>query len=256
MTAPALRACQHQLTWFRRNWRIALSAFVQPTLTLLGFGVGVGALIQDERTKLAEDVSYLGFVAPGLLVAACFLGGASEGMWGVTNYIKWNRGYHAMLASPLTIGDVIAGHVVYLTVRVLVSAVAMALVVLFVDDVRGPGLIGALCAGVLAGLAVAVPFSAFAAYVERTEHFLWVQRFVLTPLYLFGGVFYPLEQLPAAVRPLAWFTPLWHGVELARGSTLGGLSARAAALHIGVLLAMTAVGVWFARVAFKKRLTP
>ncbi len=256
MSHPALRACQHQLTWFRRNWRIGLSAFAQPTLTLLGFGVGVGALIQDERSKLAVDVSYLGFVAPGLLVAACFLGGASEGMWGVTNYIKWNRGYHAMIASPLTIGDVVAGHIVYVTVRVLASATAMALVLLFVDDARGAGLIGALFAGVLTGLAAAVLLSAFAAHIERTENFSWIQRFVLTPLYLFGGVFYPLGQLPAGVRPIAWITPLWHGVELARGSALGGLGAGEAASHIAVLLAMTAVGVWLTHRAYTARLTP
>jgi len=256
VSPPALRACQHQLTWFRRNWRVGLSAFLQPTLTLLGFGVGVGALIQDERSKLAADVSYLGFVAPGLLVAATFLGGASEGMWGVTNYIKWNRGYHAMIASPLSIGDVVAGHVVYVSVRLLVSATAMALVLLFVDDARGPGLVGALFAGVLTGLAAAMLLSAFAAHIERTENFSWIQRFVLTPLYLFGGVFYPLDQLPAAVRPIAWITPLWHGVELARGSVLGELGLGAASAHIALLLSMAALGVWLTQRQYTARLTP
>jgi len=73
-------------------------------------------------------------------------------------------------------------------------------------------------------------------------------------MFLFGGAFYPIEQLPAWLQPVAWFTPLWHGVELCRGLVLGGLTAGGAIGHLAVLLAFFGGGVAIARITFERRL--
>lgn len=259
MTTPApLRVAQHQLRAQRRLWRSGLFvSFAQPVLNLVGFGVGVGRLIDRNATSsIPADVSYLAFIGPGLLVAACLITGSGEGTWTVMNQIKWGRGFHAMLASPLRPRDLVAGHTLWVTIRLAVTATAIAIVLLFSDGNRNFGLIGAVAAGVLTGLATALPLAAYSATVERIGPFSAIQRFVITPMYLFGGVFYPVSQLPAAIRPLAYVTPLWHGVELARGFALGRLEAAPALGHAAALIALAAAGYLVARRTFARRLTP
>lgn len=81
-------------------------------------------------------------------------------------------------------------------------------------------------------------------------------RFVLISMTLFAGTFFPLDRLPAWVRPLAWVTPLWHGTELSRGVALGTLELMPALGHLAYLLAMLAVGVVLVRRRFARRLNP
>ena len=84
--------------------------------------------------------------------------------------------------------------------------------------------------------------------------FAVLTRFVITPLFLFGGVFYPVSQLPAWLRPVAYATPLYHGVELCRGAVLGTLGVAAAVVHVSVLVAFWLAGFLACRVTFARRL--
>jgi lipooligosaccharide transport system permease protein len=79
-------------------------------------------------------------------------------------------------------------------------------------------------------------------------------RFVLIPLFLFSGTFFPVTQLPGWLQPVAYATPLWHGVALCRGISLGTLTAGTAALHAGYLAAVTAAGLAAGRVTYRRRL--
>ncbi|MEO7117440.1 MAG: ABC transporter permease, partial [Candidatus Limnocylindrales bacterium] len=107
---------------------------------------------------------------------------------------------------------------------------------------------------VMTGLAFAAPIQAFAATQKNDTVFNAIFRFGITPLFIFSGTFFPVEQLPAVIQPVAWLTPLYHGVALTRGAALGSLELVPALIHIGVLLAFIAVGVVASFLTFGKRL--
>lgn len=103
-------------------------------------------------------------------------------------------------------------------------------------------------------MATAAPVTAFAAWLDNDNYFTLLFRFVMIPSTLFAGVFFPVEQLPGAVQPLAYASPLWHGVEMCRAATLGRATAWPLAAHLGYLLLWAIVGVALAVLAFQRRL--
>jgi lipooligosaccharide transport system permease protein len=112
----------------------------------------------------------------------------------------------------------------------------------------------ALPAAVLTGLAFAAPVAAFAAWVQNDAGFAALMRFGIVPMFLFSGTFFPVDQLPAVLQPVAYATPLWHGVSLSRGLSIGDLDPLLAMVNVGYLTALVVIGVWLARRQFAKRL--
>src|SRR5690606_10640259 len=98
------------------------------------------------------------------------------------------------------------------------------------------------------------PIAAWSSTREREASFPSIQRFVIMPLFLFGGAFYPIGQLPGWLQPVAKATPLWHGVELSRGSVHRTLGLGESAAHVAVLLAYAAVGWMICRRTYARRL--
>jgi lipooligosaccharide transport system permease protein len=103
-------------------------------------------------------------------------------------------------------------------------------------------------------MAFTVPIFAFSAKQETDSGFNILFRFIMTPLFLFSGIFFPVSQLPAFLRPIAWVMPLWHGVQADRSLALGTPDFAAIAGHTAYLLVVIVVGGWLARRAFVKRL--
>jgi lipooligosaccharide transport system permease protein len=257
-TPTVVRVFEHHLVSYRRLWRgTVFVSLAQPLLFILAFGVGIGALIDDDpaSSRRIGDVSYLSFVAPGLLVAACMVTATVESTWPVMSAIKWSRQYHGMLASPLATADLVHGQLAWVTFRSAISSVAIGVVLVIPDETRSLGLLGSVGAGVLTGLAFGAPVSAWTASVDRESRFTALQRFVVTPMYLFAGAMFPVSQLPQAFRVVAYVTPLYHGVELSRGFALGTLDAKAP-LHVAVLCLFAAAGYGAARRTYPRRLAP
>lgn len=241
-TPGALRVLSWHLVGYKRFWKAnVLSSLVQPLLYMLGLGVGVGALV-DRNTGSAEllgGASYVAFVAPGLLVTTAMSLGAGESMWPVMGGLKWHRGYHGMAATSLTARDIVFGHAAWMAVRCGLAAASVAAALALFTETRSWGLIPAVLIAVWVGLAFAMPIMAFSINTEVDGAFAAVQRFVVIPLFLFGGAFYPLSQLPEAVAWVARATPLWHGVVAARQFTQGSVVWAAVAGHLAF------VGAWF-----------
>jgi lipooligosaccharide transport system permease protein len=254
MQAPvALRAVEREARIYRRLWRGNLfSWFVAPSIFLLAMGVGLGGIIDDRQTDVA-GLSYLEFVASGLLAATVVQLAAADSLWPVMAGTKWIRHYHAMVSTPLGPGDVLIGHLGWLAVRMFISAAAFLVVAALLGAIPSPMAPLALPAVVLTGLALAAPVAAFAAGQESESTFPLVIRFLVLPLFLFSGTFFPVEELPVAVRPVSWISPLWHGVELSRSATTGTLPAGGlvlVAVHVAVLLAYLTLGVRWGRRTF------
>jgi lipooligosaccharide transport system permease protein len=108
--------------------------------------------------------------------------------------------------------------------------------------------------GVLTGLAFAAPIFAFSATQEGDDGFNVLFRFIITPLFLFSGTFFPVDQLPVWLRPVAWVTPLWHGVQANRELALGVATPAAVLGHVAYLLAVVVLGGWLALRSFRRRL--
>jgi len=111
-------------------------------------------------------------------------------------------------------------------------------------------------AATLGALAFAAPLCAFSAVQDTDIPFPIVFRLVVVPMFLFSGTFFPVDQLPNWLEPVARITPLWHSVELCRGATTGSLSLGAALVHIGFLSACVAGGCWYGVRAFREKLAP
>lgn len=238
MTTPAsVRVLEMQMLLLKRIWKTNLTlSFLQPLLFFLGMGLGVGSLV-DDRASSSEalgDISYATFLGPGLLATTAMLTAAGESLWpvlgdssGTAATRRWRP-----LGSPPPSGT----RTVPLARRAHGDRRRGVAVVLAVHpDTRSWGILPAVPAALLCGLVFTAWITAWAASREYDTSFSNVQRLVITPLFLFGGAFYPVDSLPDALRPVAWVTPLWHGVELCRGFVLHTLGMTEALGHVAVL---------------------
>lgn len=242
------------LLWYRRYWKSSLySSGLQPLLFLLAMGLGFGS--QVPAGPATGGLSYLRYIAPALLVSASLQQAVAESTYPVLSGFKWQKDYLAVTATPVTPGQLLGGHLAWVGLRLLVSGAVYALVALAFGAWLNAGAVAVVIVGLFTGLACAAPVAAFAATTfDEGTRFNALFRFVVIPMTLFAGTFFPIGQIPLALRWLAWISPLWHGNELARGVTLGGLGPWAALGHTAYLAALLAVGAFLARKYFYRRL--
>ena len=251
-----LRVLEHHLLVYRRTWKGSVFvSFVSPILFLGAMGFGLGSLISRGPSRTVDGASYLAFLAPGLLAATAMQSAYVEATYPIMARIQWLRTYEGMLATPIGVLDVLAGEFGWLALRLALGSCAFFLVMLLFGTVHSGLALLAILVAVLTGLAFATPILAFTATQRKDTSFPFIGRFLITPLFLLGGVFFPIHQLPQLVQGIAWLTPLAHGVALARG-LLVGQAPPSAGLHLAVLLAYAAIGVVVARVTLQRRLVP
>ena len=231
---------------YRRTWKgSAVTSFVQPFLYVAAMGVLLGGYVDDGGAALGGASSYLDFIAPGLLAATAMQVAIGEVMWPVMGAIKWDRTYYGMIATPMRVVDIVVGHLGYTLFRVAFTSVVFAVVLAFFGIFTTvAGFAGALLGAVLTGIALATPVYAFSAGARSEQGFALIYRLGVMPMFLFSGAFFPVENLAEPLEWVARATPLWHGVELCRMSTLGQWDAMAL-LHVAYLGALTAFGVWW-----------
>jgi lipooligosaccharide transport system permease protein len=255
LLSGAFRILERNALVYRHIWRGSLfSSFLQPTLFLLAMGVGLGALVDAGGAVLPGSVPFLHFLAPGLLAAACMQTASFESSFPVISKMTWQRNYEAVTTTPLAVPSLVAGELAWIGVRLTTVAATFMLVLVAFDVPRSPLAILAVPAAVLTGLAFAAPIIAYAATLDTTANFNALFRFGITPLFLFSGVFFPLSRLPEPLQAAAWATPLFHGVELVRGLTLGTLEGSAGLVHVLYLVGMVTVGMLAAVRTFSRRL--
>ncbi len=260
MSSPgAFRVANWNLTAWKRMWAGNLmSSLIQPLLYLLGLGVGVGSLVDrnSSSSQVLGGLPYAAYVAPGLMVSTAMTLGAFESMWPVLGGLKWQRGYHAIAATPLEAADIVRGHATWIAVRSGTAAALVAVVLALFPDTRSWGLIPAVVAATLVGVSFAMPVMATSIDAEMDGQFAAIQRFVIIPLFLFGGAFYPLSQLPTVVQWAARAFPLWHGVVVARAFTTGHVRPLAVLGHLAYCAVFVIVGGVVSTRRLRKKLYP
>jgi lipooligosaccharide transport system permease protein len=239
---------------YRRTWRATITvSFLNPVFFLLSVGVLLGDLI-DRRGADLGGLSYLEFVAPGLLAATAMQLGASEGAFPVMAGLRWVRTYHAVAATPVRVPELVAGILAWAALRLAGGTVVFTAVAAAFGAFTSPLAVLAPAGAVLCGLAFAAPLAALAGTLDNSLALTGVFRFVLLPLFLLSGTFFPLERLPDWLEPVAWATPLWHGVELCRALATGTLDGTSALLHVAYLLALVGAGAVAAAFVLRGRL--
>lgn len=256
--AGVLLVVERFWTWYRRNWRATVvSSVLQPLLFLLAFGVGFGALIDDtgRAAEATGGVTYLVWLAPALLAVSAVQSAAFESTYLVLSGFKWQRMYHAMTASPVSPAQVALGHLSWTVVKMTASGAIYVAVIAVFGGVRSPGIVVSLLAASLTGAVMASLIMAFSATVKNEgAAFSALFRFVVIPMTLFSGTFFPVDRLPGWVQPVAWASPLWHGTELARSAALEDWRPLAALGHLAYLAALLALGIVLVIRIFRRRL--
>ncbi|MBP2319773.1 lipooligosaccharide transport system permease protein [Kibdelosporangium banguiense] len=241
-------------TWYRRNWRASVvSTVLNPVFFLVAMGFGLGSQIQPGTVTSGH--SYAVYLMPALLASAAVQNATGESTFPVLSGFKWSRVYWAMTATPITPGQVATGHLMWVTSKLTFAGLVFTVVGTVLGVVTGPGIVLSLLFAVLTGMAFAAPVVAFAATVQgEGTAFNPLFRFILLPMTLLAGTFFPVTELPVYVQPLAWITPLWHGVELTRGAAFWNLEFWPTVGHVAYLLAMFTVGALLAARHFRRRL--
>ncbi len=243
----------HRFALYLRIWRGSIfSSFVLPVMFLLGMGLSVGSYV-DRGGGL--DVSYMDYIAPGLLASTVFQLAIGEATWPVLGGFMWVRTYHAMRASPLRPRDIVGGEILFIWLRALTSAAGFLVVMALFGMVGSPRGLAALPVAMLLAVAACSPVLAYSASITTDNMFAILFRFAVIPMTLFAGVFFPVDQMPTLARWVAYVTPLWHGVELTRAATLGAPTAIGWLWHAVYLAAWAVGGYLLACHRFSRRLT-
>ena len=251
----AVRQFRFWLVNYRRTWRGTIySTALAPVLYLGAMGVGLGTLVKGHHAGGLGGVSYLDYLAPGLMAATAMQTAVGECTWPVLGSVKWLKTYQAATATPLRPADLFHGHLLFVTMRLVMTSAIFLVVALAFGAFRSPWALATLPASVLTGLAFAAPVEAYTMTREKDSALIMIYRFGVIPLFLFSGTFFPVTQLPAVIRPLAYVTPLWHGVALCRALSLGTATPAAVASHVGYLALITGAGVAWGYRTYRRRL--
>ncbi len=223
-----LRVWQRNFSVYRRTWKISfLPPLLEPMLYLLAFGVGLSALVGEFAWR-GTEVSYVRFIAPALLAVTIMYNAFFETSYASFVRMYYQKTFDAMLATPLTLDEIITGEIAWAATKSVIAAALMLLVISLFGLVSYPAGVLILPLALLGGIAFGALGMLFTSLVPNIETFNVPIFLIITPMFLFSGTFFPLENLPPWAQLAAQALPLTHLVGLARAMTMG-------ALHAGLL---------------------
>jgi lipooligosaccharide transport system permease protein len=225
-----------------------------PLFYLGAMGYGLGSLVDKNGTAALGGVPYVVFVAPAVLAVQAMNSAMSNALFPVFGAMHWNRAYFAARATVLRPVDIFRGHLLFITMRITMNSACFVVLMAAFGLIRSSWALLLLPAAALTGFAFAAPCAAWAVTLKHDVQMNYPIRFGAVPLMLFSGTFFPITQLPGWIRPLAYATPLWHGVALCRALSLGSPGAGAVVMHVGYLVALAAVGLWVGGRTYRGRL--
>jgi lipooligosaccharide transport system permease protein len=240
---------------YRRTFRgSVISTFLNPVLYLLAMGIGLGKLVDAGSGSSTLTLPYLTFLAPGLLAATAMTTAAGDSSFPVMAGIKWRKTYDAVLATPLGVSDLVGGHLGWIAIRLtFVTLVYSGVMTAFGATTVVEGVLSVPPA-VLTGMAFAALVTAYTAKIKDEQWLSNLFRFGITPMFLFSGTFFPITQLPGWTQPLAYVTPLYHGVSLCRGMALRIGFGVDPWMSVGYLVALMVLGYVLSRRQLTRRL--
>jgi lipooligosaccharide transport system permease protein len=219
------RVWQRNMTIFRKYWKtLLLPNFFEPLLYLAALGLGLGTFIQRGGI---EGQSYVQFIAPGLLASNAMFAASFESTFNTYVKLKIRRTYDAIVTTPVNAEDVVAGEYLWAGTRAALYGTGFLAVLTVLGLAFGEPLITSWWALLIPpvllmiGIMFSVTGTLFTSLIDRIDLFSYYFTLVVTPLFLFSGIFFPIEDFPAPVPQVAWFTPLYHAVNVCRALAVG-----------------------------------
>jgi lipooligosaccharide transport system permease protein len=232
----SLRMVQRNLLVYKHVWMVIFSGFFEPVFYLLGIGIGLGSMVPP-----INGISYGAFVAPGLLASSCLNGAISDGFFNIFFKLHYQKTYDGILATPMRVPDVAFGEMMWALGRGSLYAAVFLFVLLVIGESTGRPMLLSWSAWLAWPAAVlsAASFSAMAlcltTLARKIQDFDMVMGLLVMPMFLFSGIFVPLERFPAVVQWIMRVTPLYHAVGLLRQLTTGAVEITIAG-HVAYLV--------------------
>ncbi len=249
MNRWALKVLYRNIIVFRKTWLTNMTFyFVEPLLYLSAMGLGLGAFIGE-----INGMSYLQFIAPGIIASSAMWSAASESTYGSFVKMHFQKIYHAMVAAPLKIEEVVAGEILYAVFKAVIYGSIILLVITVFGLVPSAWALLTPLVLVLAGFIFALLGMIWTGLVPKIDSFSFFFTLIITPMFLFSGVFFPIDNLPGFVQVAAWFLPLYHVVVLLRSLVFGQVGPFLL-LHAALLIVVIVLLFPFPQRLMRKRL--
>ncbi len=217
----ALKVLARNLIVFRKTWATNLAFnIVEPLLYLAALGAGLGVMVED-----IEGMSYTQFIAPGIVATSAMWAAAAEGSYDSFVRMHFQKIYHAIVATPINLEEVVVGELLYGTFKSVLSGTVIMGVIAALGLVLSPWALFTPVVLVLNGLVFSQIAMIWTGIVPKIDNFAYFFTLIVTPMFLFSEVFFPLDVLPQILQQLAWLLPLYHVVALLRALTIGLVSA-------------------------------
>jgi lipooligosaccharide transport system permease protein len=233
---------ERNLFVYRRTWTIIVSGFFEPLFYLGGIGYGLGRLVGEVNGPAGQPIPYAMFLAPALLATGAMNGAVAEATFNFFFKLRYNRTFQSILATPLAVRDVAIGELAWALIRGGLYAVGFIGVMWALGLIASPWAILALPAALLLGFAAGAVGMAATSFMRTPQDFDLI-NIVTLPMILFSATFYPLSTYPPAIQAIVSWTPLYQGVDLIRGLTIGVVGPESL-VHVAYLLVMGSIGLW------------
>jgi lipooligosaccharide transport system permease protein len=240
-TGGARHLVERNARVYRREWMVLVSGFLEPVFYLFSIGIGVSKLVGDVELPGGEVVTYTAFVAPAMLAASAMNGAVIDATFGLFFKLKYNKLYDAVLATPVTTGDVALGEITWALTRGSLYSVSFLVLMLLMGLITSWWALLAFPVVVLTGFCFAAAGTACTTYMRSWQDFSYI-TLVQLPLFLFSATFYPITVYPESLQWLVRCSPLYHSATLLRELTTGTVGW-GSWTHVAVLLALGVVGL-------------
>ena len=206
------------ITNFKSFWKTTtFSSIVDPTIYLLAFGLGFGALVST-----VNGIDYLYFVGTGMVATAVLFSSVFSAMYGVFIKHRFQHTYDAILAAPVDVEELATAEVLWIGIRAGVYGMAPLVVAILFGLDPSWGMLVVPFIGAVTALGFAALGVFAAASVSKIDHFNYIQTALITPLFLISGTFFPIDELPHGFVIASNLNPLYHCVELVRHAVVFG----------------------------------
>jgi lipooligosaccharide transport system permease protein len=247
----AFRLWRRNATTYSHTWQMnILPNFFEPFFYLVAIGFGLGRFVES-----IDGIEYASYIAPGLAATSSMYGASFDATFNVFVKLHFDKLYDAVTVTPLSAEDVVLGELMWAITRSLLYGLPFVAIAALFGLVESPWALLAPVAVAATGFCFGTIALTFTAFIPTIDLYSFFFTLFITPMFLFSGIFFPIDTLPAWAQPLAWFSPLFHAAALFRELFgVGGSGAGAALGHLAWLLGLGAILFPVAPNVFRVRL--
>ena len=215
-----LRVWQRNFDVYRKNWKVSfIPPLMEPVFYILAFGMGLSVMVGDFEVQ-GQTVGYTRFIAPALVAVAIMYNSFFETTYNSFVRMYYQKTFDALLATPLNLEEIILGELLWAATKAVIASTLMAIMLTLFGLLSYPGALLLPLLALLGGLFFASLGMICTALIPTIDLFNLPIFLGITPMFLFSGTFFPLQNLPTWAQGIAWCLPLTHLVNLVRSCTL------------------------------------